>query len=70
MKKMESSLKPQSFQKLESNAKEQEIKYIIANRTDGFGERMSALLNAMYIAKNSSLIFKFIWQNPPPISII
>ncbi|PZT48817.1 hypothetical protein B6S12_01850 [Helicobacter valdiviensis] len=38
-------------------------KYIVATRNDGFGERMCALLNAMYIAQKTGLIFKFNWDN-------
>ncbi|MBZ7953991.1 hypothetical protein H2278_03920 [Campylobacter sp. W0018] len=35
---------------------------IIACRADGFGERMLALLNAMYIANRLNIEFKFVWN--------
>lgn len=41
--------------------------FIVAARNDGFGERMCAMLNAMYIAKKTGWTFKFIWQDPPKL---
>lgn len=38
--------------------------YIVAARTDGLGERLCALLNAMAVSKLSGLAFRFSWINP------
>lgn len=36
---------------------------IIAGRDDGFGERMRALLNALYISKKFGFKFGFVWRD-------
>lgn len=36
---------------------------IIAGRDDGFGERMRAFLNALYISKRFNLEFGFVWRD-------
>ncbi|WP_251819980.1 hypothetical protein [Campylobacter jejuni] len=35
---------------------------VLANRTDGFGGRMFAIINAMYIAEKTDFKFGFIWK--------
>ena len=49
-----------------TNKKEVNMKkYIIAARYDGFGERMLAFLNAIYISRETDLEFKYIWIYSP-----
>ncbi|MEB2804384.1 capsule biosynthesis protein CapA [Campylobacter upsaliensis] len=36
---------------------------ILGGRDDGFGERMRAILNAMYVAKKFDLEFGFVWRD-------
>lgn len=38
-------------------------KIIVANRFDGLGERLIAILNAIYLANNCKVTFKFIWND-------
>jgi hypothetical protein len=38
------------------------MSHIVAARTDGFGQRLKVILLAMKIANNTSLDFKFIWD--------
>ena len=38
--------------------------WIVAGRTDGFGARMCALLNAMVLSKMLDVAFKFSWVAP------
>ena len=40
--------------------------WIVAARDDGFGARLCAILNAMYLAKKVGLVFKFRYELPPP----
>ncbi|EHQ5397226.1 hypothetical protein KQS34_001744, partial [Campylobacter coli] len=41
---------------------------IVANRTDGTGSRLIALMNAMYLAKILNKEFKFTWKNYIPFT--
>lgn len=37
-------------------------KIIFANRYDGLGERLRAILNALYLSQKLNLEFKFYWR--------
>ena len=45
-----------------TDSSEHQLPFLVANRADGFGERLKALLNAMVIAKRLPGEFRFGWR--------